>query len=177
MNPNEPIIPEAQAIRQRIRRGEISRHTSGLAPGCVQGNPVSLPAAMASDCLRFCQANPQPCPLPAVSEPGSPGLPALGADPDIRSDVPRYRVFRQGELVNEPTDICGLWRDDLVSFVHGCSFSFEWALLEDGLRLRHRDCGVTRQAVIAEIKPDFCITHAPGSMLITNFSNSRRAVL
>jgi len=107
----------------------------------VQGNVVILPAELASDFLRFCQANPKPCPLLAVSEPGDPALPALGADIDIRSDVPRYRVFRHGEMVEEPTDIGHLWRDDLVTFVVGCSFSFEWALLEDGLRLRHQDEG------------------------------------
>ena len=241
-----------------------SGHTSGLAPGSVQGNIVILPADLAADFLRFCQANPKPCPLLAVSEPGDPALPALGADIDMRSDVPRYRVFRHGEMVEEPTDIGHLWRDDLVTFILGCSFSFESALLEDGLPLKHvargqnvpmyktsvqtipagpfhgplvvsmrpfrpadairaiqitsrfpgvhgapvhigkpeligiRDlrqpdwgdavevaadelplfwaCGVTPQAVIAEAKPDFCITHAPGSMLITDLSNSRLAI-
>src|SRR5512135_614555 len=141
MNPTEPIVSQAQAVRLRIRAGEITGHTSGLAPGCVQGNVVILPADLATDFLRFCQANPKPCPLLAVSEPGVAALPALGADIDIRSDVPRYRVFRHGEMVEEPTDIRRLWRDDLVSFILGCSFSFEWALLEDGLRLRHQDCG------------------------------------
>src|SRR5665647_559947 len=142
VNRNEHTPTESQAIRQRIRRGEITGHTSGLAPGCVQGNVVILPADLAADFLRFCQANPKPCPLLAVSEPGDAALPALGRDIDMRSDVPRYRVFRHGELVEEPTDISHLWRDDLVSFILGCSFSFEWALLEDGLRLRHQDQGV-----------------------------------
>jgi uncharacterized protein YcsI (UPF0317 family) len=96
---------ESQTIRQRIRRGEIGSHSSGLAPGCVQGNVVILPADLASDFLRFCQANPNPCPLLAVSAPGDPALPALGANIDMRSDVPRYRVFRRGEMVEEPTDI------------------------------------------------------------------------
>src|SRR5487761_2146029 len=141
MNRTDPALTEPQAIRQRIRRGEITGHTSGLAPGCVQGNVVILPSALAADFLRFCQANPKPCPLLAVSEPGDPALPALGADIDMRSDVPRYRVFTHGERVEEPTDIAHLWRDDLVSFILGCSFSFEWALLEDGLRLRHQDEG------------------------------------
>ena len=133
MNRTEHTPGEAQAIRQRIRRGEIAGHTSGLAPGCVQGNVVILPAALASDFLRFCQANPKPCPLLAVSEPGDPALPALGAGIDMRSDVPRYRVFRHGEMVEEPTNIGHVWRDDLVTFILGCSFSFEWALLENGL--------------------------------------------
>ena len=137
MNRTEVPPGEAQAIRQRIRRGEFAGHTSGLAPGCVQGNVVILPASLASDFLRFCQANPKPCPLLAMSEPGDPALPALGADIDIRSDVPRYRVFRHGELVDEVTDIRSIWRNDLVAFVLGCSFSFEAALQEDGLPLKH----------------------------------------
>src|SRR5471032_1002135 len=141
MNRTEHIPGEAQVIRQRIRRGEITGHTSRLAPGCVQGNVVILPADLASDFLRFCQANPKPCPLLAVSEPGDPALPALGADIDIRSDVPRYRVFRHGAMVEEPTDIRHLWRDDLVTFILGCSFSFEWALLEDGLTMHHMTLG------------------------------------
>ena len=125
-------------MRQRIRRGEITGHTSGLAPGCVQGNVVILPQALAA---RF------PALLPAESQ----ALPACSpsARRAIRrcrrsartstcaSDVPRYRVFRNGELVEEPTDIRHLWRGDLVTFILGCSFSFEWALLEDGLTMRH----------------------------------------
>jgi uncharacterized protein YcsI (UPF0317 family) len=129
--------PESQAVRQRIRRGEITGHTSGLAPGCVQGNVVILPEKLAGDFLRFCQLNPKPCPVLAVGAPGDPALPTLGADIDMRSDVPRYRVFRDGALVEEPTDIRHLWRGDLVSFILGCSFSFEWPLLEDGLTLHH----------------------------------------
>ena len=83
-------------VRQRIRRGDISGHTSGLAAGCVQGNVVILPQALAADFLRFCQLNPKPCPLLAMSAPGDPALPTLGTDIDMRSDVPRYRVFRMG---------------------------------------------------------------------------------
>jgi len=262
---NAPHYPsESQAVRQRIRRGEITGHTSGLASGCVQGNVVVLPQALAADFLRFCQLNPKPCPVLAVGAPGDPALPTLGTDIDMRSDVPRYRVFRGGALVEEPTDIGHLWRDDLVSFILGCSFSFEWALLEDGLTMHHmqlgrnvpmfrtsipttpagpfhgplvvsmrsfkpadairaiqitsrfpgvhgapvhiglpeqigiRDiakpdwgdavevpagelplfwaCGVTPQAVVAAMKPEFCITHAPGSMLVTDLKNSQLAV-
>jgi uncharacterized protein YcsI (UPF0317 family) len=251
--------------RLRIRAGDFSGTTAGLAPGNVQANLVILPKALAHDFLRFAQANPKPCPVLAVSEPGNPRLPSLGDDVDIRSDLPRYRVWRRGELVGEPFDLFHVWRDDLVSFALGCSFSFEEALLEDGIELRHitcgsnvpmyrtnipcapagpfagplvvsmrplnpRDairaiqitsrfpsvhgapvhiglpetigikhlakpdygdavpvasdelpvfwaCGVTPQAVIAEVKPDFCITHAPGSMLITDLLNSRLASL
>jgi len=246
--------------RHRIRSGAFSGPTSGLAPGNVQANLVILPKALAHDFLRFAQANPRPCPVLAVSEAGSPAFPTLGADLDIRTDLPRYRVWRDGELVAEPTDVSDLWQDDLVSFAIGCSFSFEEALIEDGIEVRHiaRDtnvpmyrtnipcvsagvfqgplvvsmrpmkpadairavqitsrfpsvhgapvhlgmphmigiadidkpdygdavpihadempvfwaCGVTPQAAIAQIRPPFCITHAPGGMLIADLRNT-----
>lgn len=251
--------------RLRIRTGNFSGNTAGLAPGNVQANLVVLPKALAHDFLHFAQANPKPCPVLAISEPGDPRMPTLGEDLDIRSDLPRYRVWRRGELVEEPLDVFHVWRDDLVSFALGCSFSFEQALVEDGIELRHitcgcnvpmyrtnlrcvpagpfagplvvsmrplrpRDairaiqitsrfpsvhgapvhiglpeaigietlakpdygdavsvasdelpvfwaCGVTPQAVIAQVRPDFCITHAPGSMLITDLRNTRLASL
>lgn len=100
-----------------------------------------MPAALAIDFLRFCQRNPKPCPLLAVSEPGQPTLPSLGADLDIRTDVPRYRVWREGVLVDEPTTVAHYWRDDLVTFILGCSFSFERALLDSGIPLRHVELG------------------------------------
>ena len=124
-------------VRQAARSGALSQHTSGLAERHVQGNLVILPRESAADFLRYCQANPKPCPVLAVSEPGDPALPALGHDIDMRSDVPRYRVWREGALVAEPVDINDLWQDDFVSIVLGCSFSFEQALLDEGLRLRH----------------------------------------
>ena len=244
-NPN----PGYQA-RLRSRRGELRGHTAGVAPGNVQGNLMVLPQALASDFLLFCQRNPRPCPILAVSEPGNPMLPSLGEDVDIRYDIPRYRVYSQ-------------WRDDLVSFVLGCSFSFEQALLEAGIPLRHiqeqrtvpmyrtniattpagvfhgpmvvsmrpmrpadivravqvtsrfpsvhgapvhiglphligiqdinkpdfgesvtiKDdempvfwaCGVTPQSVAMAMKPAFCLTHAPGSMLVTDLTNNSLA--
>jgi uncharacterized protein YcsI (UPF0317 family) len=257
-----PASPAAQA-RRAIRSGEWTGHTSGLAEGYVQGNVVILPRQHADAFLRYCQRNPKPCPVLAVSEPGQPGLPGLGADLDIRTDVPRYRVWREGVLESEPTDIQALWREDLVSFVIGCSFSFEQALLEAGLPVRHieqgrnvpmyrtsiettaagpfhgplvvtmrpmraaaviraiqvtsrfpdvhgapvhigdpsligiadlgkpdygdavdvhRDelpvfwaCGVTPQAAIEQARLPFCITHAPGAMLITDLLNHELA--
>lgn len=128
---------QAAQARQRIRRAEWAGHTSGLADEHVQGNVVILPAQWVADFLLFCQRNPKPCPLLAVSAPGEALLPTLGHDIDIRTDVPRYRVWRDGELVAEPTDISELWTADLVTFVIGCSFSFEQALLNAGLPLRH----------------------------------------
>ena len=253
----------AQLARSLIRRGQWSSHTSGMADGYVQGNVVILPEALAGDFLRYCQLNPKPCPLLAVSEPGQAHLPTLGLDIDICTDVPRYRVWRDGDLMDEPTDISGLWRKNLVTFVIGCSFSFEEALLQAGLPLRHIQqkrnvamyrsdvatqrsgafhgpmvvsmrpfkaadaiqavqitsrfsqvhgapvhlgdpsqigifdlskpdygdavevlpdeipvfwaCGVTPQAAIAQARPAFCITHAPGAMLITDLLNHQLA--
>jgi uncharacterized protein YcsI (UPF0317 family) len=253
----------AQQVRKLIRQGVWHSHTSGLASDHVQGNVVILPEAQAGDFLRYCQRNPKPCPLLAVSEPGQAQLPSLGADIDICTDLPRYRVWRDGAVVDQPTDIAALWRDDLVTFVLGCSFSFEQALLEAGLPLRHIElgknvamyrsnietaaagifhgpmvvsmrpmkaaaavravqvtsrfpnvhgapvhlgdprligitnlaapdygdavevmdneipvfwaCGVTPQAALVQARPAFCITHAPGAMLITDLLNQQLA--
>jgi uncharacterized protein YcsI (UPF0317 family) len=131
----------AHQVRLDARWGTLAGPTASLAPGHVQANLAILPRDLATDFLRFCQKNPKPCPLLAVSEPGDPTLPELGVDIDIRSDVPRYRVWRHGELVDEPTDIHDLWRDDLVSFLIGCSFSFEEAMLDNGLPVRHIEQG------------------------------------
>ncbi len=260
---DKALHASAKQARARIRSGEWTSHTSGLAEGYVQGNVVILPEALANDFLRYCQRNPKPCPLLAVGEPGQAKLPTLGADIDICTDVPRYRVWRDGQVVDEPTDISALWRADLVTFVLGCSFSFEQALTEAGLPMRHIQqnrnvamyrsniateaagafkgpmvvsmrpfksadairaiqitsrfpdvhgapvhigdpaqigitditkpdygdavdvladeipvfwaCGVTPQAAITQARPDFCITHAPGAMLITDLLNHHLA--
>jgi uncharacterized protein YcsI (UPF0317 family) len=246
--------------RLRIRSAAFTGPTAGLAPGNVQANLVVLPRSLAHDFLRFAQANPKPCPVLAVSDPGARDFPTLGQDLDIGTDLPRYRVWRDGELVSEPTDVRDVWRDDLVSFAIGCSFSFEEALVENGIEIRHITrrsnvpmyrtnvqcvpagafsgplvvsmrpmkpadairavqitsrfpsvhgapvhlgmpsmigiadigkpdygdavpieadelpvfwaCGVTPQAVIAKVRPAFCITHAPGAMLITDLRNT-----
>ena len=255
----------ARRARLDARSGKLTGPTANLAPGHVQANLAILPRALAADFLHFCQRNPKPCPLLAMSEPGDPSLPDLGQDIDIRTDIPRYRVWQNGELVAEPTDVRDVWRDDLVSFLIGCSFSFEEAMLDNGLPVRHieqgcnvpmyrtniptqaagvfggplvvsmrplkaadairaiqitsrfpsvhgapvhlgdpaqigiRDvmapdygdpveirageipvfwaCGVTPQSVVATVRPDFCITHAPGHMLVTDLVNSRMAIL
>jgi uncharacterized protein YcsI (UPF0317 family) len=254
---------DAAAVRRAVREGRFDAHTSGLAPGHVQGNLVVLPRELAEPFLLYCQRNPKPCPVLAVGDPGDPTLPTLGAGIDVRTDVPRYRVWRHGELEGEPTDIRALWRDDLVAFVLGCSFSFEEALLAAGLRVRHIEqrrnvpmyrtniatvpagpfhgpmvvsmrpyqaadairavqvtarfpavhgapvhlgdpaqigiadlgspdygdavdlhsgempvfwaCGVTPQAAIEQARPAFCITHAPGAMLVTDLLNPQLA--
>src|SRR5690349_8247102 len=129
-------VPPSVAARRACRNG-LDATTAGLANGYVQGNLAILPEKFATAFHRFCQLNPKPCPIIGMSEAGDPGIPALGLDLDIRTDVPRYRVWRDGEVVDEPTDILAHWRDDLVAFVLGCSFSFEEALMEDGISLRH----------------------------------------
>jgi len=259
------VAAAGREAKLAIRRGEFVGPTSGLAPGNVQGNLAILPAALASDFLRFCQLNPKPCPLLGVASPGDWRLPELAGDLDIRTDLPRYRVFRDGECIDEPTDIRAHWRDDLVSFVIGCSFSFEEALTQEGIELRHITqgttvpmyrtsiatapagpfhgpvvvsmrpmkpadairaiqittrfpavhgaplhfgkpeligitdigkpdygepvsihddeipvfwaCGVTPQSVVATVKPEFCITHYPGCMLVTDRRNTEYAIL
>lgn len=125
------------AFRRLVRQGRWHGPTAGVAAGHVQANLVVLPAALADAFLRFCQANPKPCPLLGVTEPGSPHLPALGADLDLRTDLPGYRVWQDGALSDEPDSLQRWWRDDLVGFAIGCSFSFEEALLAEGIEIRH----------------------------------------
>lgn len=253
------------AARLVIRQGRHHGPTSGLAPGFVQANLAILPNNLAENFLRFCRLNPKPCPVIGVAAAGDWRLPELGEDLDVRTDLPRYRVWRRGTVVDEPTDLRRWWRDDLVSFAIGCSFSFEQALLENGIELRHmtcnctvpmyrtsvetlaagpfhgplvvsmrpmtpanairavqittrfpsvhgapvhlgkpesigiRDlsapdwgdavpvhddelpvfwaCGVTPQSVIMAAQPEFCITHYPGAMLVTDRRNTEFAIM
>nr|WP_321980081.1 putative hydro-lyase [uncultured Cohaesibacter sp.] len=128
-------------VRSEIRAGRFKKSTTGVGGDALQANLAILPAEDASDFLRFCQMNPRPCPLLAVGAPGDPSLPTLGEDIDLRYDVPRYCVYKNGELVDEPEELSAYWRDDLVSFSIGCSFSFEDALSAAGIPLRHQlDC-------------------------------------
>jgi uncharacterized protein YcsI (UPF0317 family) len=134
-------MSDPRAARRAIRMGAHKGHTAGVAPGYVQGNLCILPRDYADDFFVYCQRNPKPCPILAVSDPGDPRLPSLAADLDIRTDVPSYRVFRNGEFIEDLHDIRALWREDLVAFVLGCSFSFEEALLEADVPLRHIAAG------------------------------------
>ncbi len=131
----------AKEARLLIRTGQHKGHTAGLAHGYVQGNLCILPADYAAEFAAYCQRNPKPCPLIGMSAPGDPHLPTLADDLDIRTDLPCYRVYRDGKLVDEPTEIRAIWRSDLVTFVLGCSFSFEQALLDAGIPLRHIERG------------------------------------
>jgi hypothetical protein len=128
-------------IRQAARLGRFQGQTSGAAPGLVQANIVILPHAQADQFAEYCAQNAKACPVLAMSQQGDPSLPTLGADIDIRYDLPRYRLYRHGEPVSDVTDIADLWRDDLVTFAIGCSFTFEHALIESGLTLRHVQMG------------------------------------
>jgi len=257
--PDAASLGSGLQARLAVRSGTHRGPTAGLAPGYVQGNLAIVPQALATDFKRFCELNPKPCPLIGVSAAGDWRVPELGEDLDIRTDLPRYRVWRNGALIAEPDDVTAYWRDDLVSFVIGCSFSFEEALMADDIELRHITCGsnvpmyrtsiataaagpfhgplvvsmrpmtpenaaravaitgrfpavhgapvqvgdperigisdlgkpdygdpvpmregeipvfwacgVTPQSVIATVKPEFCITHYPGSMLVTDRLN------
>ncbi|HJT34616.1 MAG TPA: putative hydro-lyase [Pirellulales bacterium] len=129
---------EAARLRAAIRSGKHTGPTAGLAPGFAQANVVILPARDAADFAEFCRLNPRPCPLIEQLEPGDPEPRRSAPGADLRTDVPRYRVFRSGKAEpREPTDIRELWRGDLVGFLLGCSFTFEAALIAAGLPVRH----------------------------------------
>ncbi|HSB77470.1 MAG TPA: putative hydro-lyase [Candidatus Methylomirabilis sp.] len=130
-----------QELRRQIRDGKWRKPTAGLAPGYVQTNLVVLPRDLAYDFLVFAQRNPKPCPIIEVTDVGSPEprLSAPGAD--LRTDVPLYRIYRDGGLAGEVTDLLGVWTQDLVAFLLGCSFTFETALLQAGVPVRHIEEG------------------------------------
>lgn len=123
-------------VRKVIRTGQYTGHTAGLCPGRLQANLVILPEVLALDFMRFCQRNPRACPLVGVSDTGLPHIDALG-DFDLRTDLPAYNVYRDGVLADSPNDISTLWRDNLVAFALGCSFTFEAALQAEGIALWH----------------------------------------
>lgn len=249
----------AEETRLKIRNGEITTPTSGLCPGYAQANLVILPRKYAYDFLLFVQRNPKPCPVLEVTDVGCRFLKKIAPGADIAKDIPKYRIYKDGELYRECCDIEEYWREDFVSFLIGCSFSFESELIEAGIEMRHntmgcnvpmyltdlpcesagifhgnmvvsmrpvpheqvvkavtvtaaiprvhgapvhigdpaaigiRDidkpdfgdpvavypgevpvfwaCGVTPQAAVMASRPDLCITHAPGHMLITDIKN------
>ena len=138
-------------VRELIRSGAWRGVTSGIAPGYVQANLAILPRELAFDFLLFCQRNPKPCPLLEVMEPGriEPALTAPGAD--IRTDIPGYRVYEDGRLVAEVESLLPYWRDDLVSFLLGCSFSFETAMVDAGIPLRHQENGANVAMYVTNI--------------------------
>jgi uncharacterized protein YcsI (UPF0317 family) len=126
-------------VRAAIRAGEYRSHTAGLGQGHLQANLAILPEAYALDFMRYCQRNPKPCPLTAVSDTGNPMMFTLGRDIDIRTDVPAYNLYKDGRLDGQATDITDIWHDDLVVFALGCSFTFERALQQAGIPVWHID--------------------------------------
>lgn len=136
-----PSAETPAAVRRRLRVGTGHRPTAGLAPGYLQGDLVILPERLAGDFARYCLLNPRPCPVIGVSEPGDPRLPTLGSDLDIRTDLGGYRLFRDGRPAGRLEHLGEVWRDDLVTFMLGCSFSFEAALIRSGIAVRHVDAG------------------------------------
>jgi len=124
-------------IRALIRQGKWDKVTAGLAMGYAQANLVILPQKYAFDFLLFCQRNPKPCPLLEVLEPGKFRTAFLAKNADVRMDIPRYNVYRHGKLEATVKEIEGLWKKDFVTFLLGCSFSFEEALLRAKIPIRH----------------------------------------
>ncbi|TWI57240.1 putative hydro-lyase [Alkalihalobacillus nanhaiisediminis] len=138
---NDLSTMEPKEIRELVKQNKLTRPTSGMAVDYVQANLVVLKKELAFDFLLFCQRNPKSCPLIDVTEPGSP-IPALVAPSgDIRTELPKYRIYRHGELVEEVTDITSYWEDDMVGFLIGCSFTFEQALINNGIKIRHIEEG------------------------------------
>ena len=124
-------------VRQLIREGKIDFQTSGMCNGFAQANMAVLPKDLAFDFLLFTQRNQKPCPVLDVTEPGSPVPRLIAPNADLRYDIPRYRIYKKGELTDEVTNLDKYWRDDLVAFLLGCSFSFEGPMLDAGLDVRH----------------------------------------
>ena len=247
-------------VRALIAQEKITSQTSGMCSGYAQGNLCILPKKYAYDFLLFCQRNPKSCPLLEVTDTGERILKTCAPGSDIATDIPKYRVWQNGKMIAEPLNVKDFWRDDLVSFIIGCSFSFESLLMESGIDVRNisqncnvpmyltnietqragifggkmvvsmrpipysqivkavtvtaamprvhgspihigtpeaigiKDlskpdfgdavkindgevpvfwcCGVTPQSVVMTSKPEFCITHSPGHMLITDLKNA-----
>lgn len=137
--------------REIIRAGEYCGYTTGAAKQNVQGNLIILPKEYAIEFAAFCHRNPKPCPVIGMGTPGDPCLNYTLGDIDIRTDLPKYKVFRFGELVDEPTNINSYWRSDLVVFVLGCSLSFELPLLDAGFQLPHIEKGTIVPMYITNI--------------------------
>lgn len=130
-------------LRAITRRGQWVGSTAGQCPAYQQANLVVLPLVLAADFASFCSRNPKPCPIVEITPAGDP-IPRVSApDADLRTDLPGYRVYRRGALSEKRRDIASIWRDDLVGFLLGCSHTFEHALAEAGVPLRHVECGTT----------------------------------
>ncbi len=146
------ILQTGYEARMAIRKEDWTAPTPGLAPGYTQANLVILPKEYALDFFLFCQRNPKPCPVLDVTDPGSFQTVLFAKDGDVRTDIPRYRIYRDGVLEKEVLNIKDYWRDDLVAFLIGCSFSFENALTEAGVPIRHIEENVNVPMYITNIE-------------------------
>src|SRR5688500_17510161 len=142
-------------VRMAARTGEWTKPTPGLAPGYVQANLVITKRELAFDFLLFCQRNPKPCPLLDVTEAGDPEPRLVAPGADLRTDLPRYCVYRAGQLAEETDNLEHLWRNDSVGFLLGCSFTFENALVAAGVPVRHleRGCNVPMYRTDIQCRP------------------------
>src|SRR5215475_4842083 len=138
---NAQIITSPAAMRAAARRGEWHGSTGGQCAAYQQANLVILPKEAAVEFAAFCTRNPKPCPLIEITPPGDPEPARSASGADLRTDLPGYRVYRRGELVEQRGEILDLWRDDLVAFLLGCSLTFEHALIEAGVGVRNLECG------------------------------------
>lgn len=136
-------IDHPSELWQAVREGKFRDTTAGMCSGYAQANLVILPEELAFDFLLFCQRNPKPCPVLDVIEPGAFSPKLAAPEADVRTDTPGYRVYRDGKLVDQPDNLLSYWRDDLVTFLLGCSFTFERALLENDIPVRHIEEKVT----------------------------------
>jgi uncharacterized protein YcsI (UPF0317 family) len=138
-----PVVSTAElppgAARQRFRQGHRSP-TAGWCAGATQTNLIAVPEEDAFDLLRFCQRNPKACPVLDVTDPGAVTT-ELAPGADLRTDLPGYRIYRDGGFEHELASVADHWRDDLVTFLLGCSFTFERGLIDAGIPLRHVEAG------------------------------------
>ena len=160
-----PKIPvEARKV---FRNNEWNMRTSGVCVGYANANLCIVPREMAYDFLLFCQRNPKPCPVLEVLDAGDPIVKGLAKDADIRTDLPRYRVFVHGEPVDEPADIAEYWRDDLVTFLFGCSLTFEGPLETAGIIPRWREGGGVASGVYRTNIPTVPAGRLHGPMVVS----------
>jgi uncharacterized protein YcsI (UPF0317 family) len=139
--PTYEVVALPAEMRAIARRGEWRGSTGGQCPAYQQANLVILPKEAAAEFAAFCTRNPKPCPLIEITPPGDPEPARSAPGADIRTDLPGYRVYRHGELVEKRGEIRELWRDDLVAFLLGCSLTFEHALIEAGVGVRNVELG------------------------------------
>lgn len=139
-------------MRELIRKEEWVYPTSGLCKSHVQGNMIILPKEWAFDFLLFAQRNPKSCPILDVTEVGNYEPINIAAGADVRTDLPKYRVWEDGVLIEEPLNVIKYWRDDLVAFIIGCSFSFESALIDSSIPIRHMESNSNAPMYITNIE-------------------------